>query len=146
MGARFDFVSFIAPGYRLPFAIASDVCGDLLRDPGRILSQNRLVKNDHQQNGSYQQSDRPTHGRPWFTKTIPPAEKYDCLDKEPRRQCLYRRKFDHLPPLGILVNPQQALFNDTIVKVLQRLRIRVFMFVAGLARVGNLWIFHRVLG
>ena len=44
------------------------------------------------------------------------------------------------------MNPQQTLFNDTIVKVLQRLQIRVFVFVAGLARVGNLWILHRVSG
>jgi hypothetical protein len=29
---------------------------------------------------------------------------------------------------------------------LQRLQIRVFVFVAGLARVGNLWILHGVFG
>ena len=44
------------------------------------------------------------------------------------------------------MNPQQTLFNDTIVKVLQRLQIRVFVFVAGLARVGDLRILHRVFG
>ena len=44
------------------------------------------------------------------------------------------------------MNPQQTLFNDTIVKVLQRLQIGVFVFVAGLARVGDLWILHRVFG
>ncbi len=44
------------------------------------------------------------------------------------------------------MNPQQTLFNDTIVKLLQCLQIRVFVFVTGLTRVGNLWILHRVFG
>jgi hypothetical protein len=44
------------------------------------------------------------------------------------------------------VNPQQTLFDDTIVKPLQSRQVRVFMFVTGLARVGNLRILHRVLG
>ncbi len=44
------------------------------------------------------------------------------------------------------MNPQQTLFDDTIVKLLQSLQIRVFVFVTGLARVGNLRILHRVFG
>ena len=44
------------------------------------------------------------------------------------------------------MNAQQTLFNDTIVKLLQRLQIRVFVFVTGLTRVGNLRILNRVFG
>jgi hypothetical protein len=55
-------------------------------------------------------------------------------------------RFSHSSPHGTLVNPQQTLFNDAIVKLLQSFQIRIFVFVTGLTRIGNLRILHRVFG
>jgi hypothetical protein len=140
IGAGFGFVSFIVAGAYLTLTVSNNLRGGLRLGPGRT-RQKQCEPNK----ANHKPDAAPQPIRIFMTMILSAAKQgtNGMISKKP---FLSQRSHFHLPPLGILVNPQQTLFNDTIVKLLQCFQIRVFVFVTGLARVGNLWILHRVFG